>query len=243
MKLRYSLGAVAVGLIAAGCGLGDDANVGDDSTNQNIGKSGAGGEGAGGATHNTGGSAHSTGATYGAGGATHGTGGATENTGGVVSSGGASHAAGGATQNTGGATQNTGGSAGGVPCGKKTCAATEICCSPSCGICGAHGGLCPAIACVPDPVTPADAGVCVQNVACVRGTSWSPTACKCVPESGTCNTAADCHLTADYCDGCNCLALSQGQTAPACSGQTVACLVDPCQLKNVACVNNRCVAQ
>jgi hypothetical protein len=35
-----------------------------------------------------------------------------------------------------------------VQCGNKLCGAGQICCSPSCGICGNKGGLCPQIACV-----------------------------------------------------------------------------------------------
>jgi hypothetical protein len=33
-----------------------------------------------------------------------------------------------------------------------------------------------------------DAGVCVQNVLCVRGSAWDPTLCRCVPQAdaGTC---------------------------------------------------------
>jgi hypothetical protein len=38
---------------------------------------------------------------------------------------------------------------GGVTCGTRTCDAGQICCSPSCGICGPKGGLCPQIACLP----------------------------------------------------------------------------------------------
>ncbi|KAK3391262.1 hypothetical protein B0H63DRAFT_447312 [Podospora didyma] len=34
-----------------------------------------------------------------------------------------------------------------TPCGKVTCAKGQICCSPSCGICGTAGGLCPQIVC------------------------------------------------------------------------------------------------
>jgi hypothetical protein len=244
MNLRYSLGAVAVGLVVVGCGLGDDADIGKDSTNQPIGTAGTGGEGAGGASQNAGGATRSTGAVYGAGGASHNTGGTSQNAGGV------SHGTGGVSQNTGGvvasggASQNTGGSTGGgVACGKTTCSANQICCSASCGICGPRGGLCPAIACVPDPVPPGDGGTCVQNVACIKGTSWSPTACKCVPEGGACTTVSDCHLTADYCGGCNCLALSKGESAPACTGTTVQCLIDPCQTKSLACVAGHCVAQ
>jgi hypothetical protein len=35
----------------------------------------------------------------------------------------------------------------GVQCGTRTCGADQVCCSPSCGICGIQGGVCPDIAC------------------------------------------------------------------------------------------------
>lgn len=35
----------------------------------------------------------------------------------------------------------------GPQCGTRVCAADQICCSPSCGICGPRGGLCPQIVC------------------------------------------------------------------------------------------------
>jgi hypothetical protein len=35
----------------------------------------------------------------------------------------------------------------GVTCGSKTCDTDQVCCSPSCGICGPKNGACPAIAC------------------------------------------------------------------------------------------------
>src|ERR1700753_162234 len=105
MNPRYSLGAFAVGLAVAGCGLGDDANIGDDSTNQNLGGAGAG-----------------------SGGSSGGAGGAKQGSGGAVSSGGATTGSGG-TVSSGGAATGTGGNAGGVACGKKTCASDQSCCS------------------------------------------------------------------------------------------------------------------
>jgi hypothetical protein len=36
---------------------------------------------------------------------------------------------------------------GGVPCGKNTCPAGQVCCNASCGICTPPGGVCIQIAC------------------------------------------------------------------------------------------------
>ena len=254
MKLRHSFGPVALAFTVTACGLGDSADIGNE-TNQPIGATGGSrSEGAGGATEGGGGAANDTGGgkqssggvAHGAGGGmrasggrTPGAGGATQNAGGATqATGGASQATGG-KQGSGGGMQATGGSTGTVTCGSNTCAAGQYCCNASCGICAPMGAACIQIACEPP-----DAGhTCVDNVACIKGTSWSPTQCKCVPESGTCTTVADCQLVSDYCGGCNCLALSQGQKAPVCTGQMVQCLIDPCQLKNAACVSGRCVAQ
>jgi hypothetical protein len=247
MKLGHSLGASALAFVMAACGLGDGADIGD-STDQPIGsKGGSMNDGSGGAAE-SGGASESGGATQGAGGASHNSGGAVQASGGRAqstggakqSTGGVSQGTGGLVQGTGGVKPGTGGSTGGVKCGSNTCGAGQYCCNASCGICAPMGGACIQIACDPPPP---DAGTCVQNVACVKGTAWSPTQCKCIPEGGTCTTVGDCQLVSDYCGGCNCLALSQGQKAPACSGQMVACLIDPCELKSLACVSGRCVAQ
>jgi hypothetical protein len=247
MKLRLSLGTVGLGLLLCACGVGKDANVGSDSNKHlSADGGGAGGSSNGGDT-GSGASQSTGGAVTGSGGASHATGGATQGSGGSTTqaTGGATHGSGGSTmQATGGSTHGTGGSSGGVACGKNTCSAGEICCSASCGICGPRGGACPAIVCQPPP--PIDAGrPCIDNVACIKGTAWSSTQCKCVPTTtgGTCATAADCHLVSNYCDSCNCLSLASGEKEPVCSGTTVQCLIDPCSTKSAACVSGHCVAQ
>ena len=240
MKLGLSLGAVGLGLLVCACGAGKDANVGSDS-NKHVSKDGGvGGASNGGDTAGGGATQSTGGAVTGGGGTSHASGGAAQG-GAMQATGGAVHSTGGTVAN-GGATQATGGGSGSVACGKNTCAAGDICCSPSCGICGPKGGACPAIACQPQPV---DAGPCIDTVACIKGTVWSSTQCKCVPTTtgGTCTTAADCHLVSNYCDGCNCLSLTSGQKEPACSGTTVQCLVDPCSTKSAACVGGHCTTQ
>lgn len=77
-------------------------------------------------------------------------------------------------------------------------------------------------------------------VRCPNGTS-------CVVESGKpvcapteCKTDADCRLEADYCGGCNCQALAQGETIPVCKGDVVACFVWPCMGREARCVSGSC---
>ncbi|HEX4338590.1 MAG TPA: hypothetical protein VH062_21945 [Polyangiaceae bacterium] len=217
MKLRY-FGVAAVGFWVSACGLGDNADIGNE-TNQKIDADGGGATSMGGATQGAGGSTHATGgSTHATGGATA-MGGATMATGGATAMGGATTATGGSTA-MGGATMATGGTGNGPQCGSKVCPSGQVCCNASCGVCTPPGYACDAIACVPDPV---DAGP---------------------PTTGaSCSTTADCHLLSDYCGGCNCLALGKGQKAPVCASTPVSCLLDPCSMKTVACVNNRCVAQ
>ena len=248
MKLRHSLGALGAGLVLFAC-VGNDANVGSDSnkhvtTDGGGASTGSGGDtsggdtGSGDATHSTGGTVASAGgATHSSGGVTVGSGGASHGTGGTTP------ASGGATHGTGG-TQSTGGSTGGIACGKNTCAAGQYCCNASCGMCAPMGAACIQTACVPEP-TPDAGRICVDIVACIKGTVWSTSQCKCVPAGtgGTCATDADCHLVSNYCGGCNCLALAAGEKEPACTGQTVQCLIDPCSTKSAVCFGGHCNAQ
>ncbi len=235
-----SLGALGVGLLVCACGVGKDANVGTDTHGLTDGGASGGASASGGSASGSGAST-GTGANTGSGastghGASTGSGGATTGHGGVTGSGGATTGSGGAT--------STGGGHGGIACGTATCGAGQYCCNASCNMCAPMGAACIQIACDPQP-TP-DAGHCIDNVACIKGTVWSPTQCKCVPDStgGTCTTAADCHLTANYCGGCNCLALTTGQKVPECAnGDIVSCFADPCLSKTAACVSGHCVAQ
>lgn len=58
-----------------------------------------------------------------------------------------------------------------------------------------------------------------------------------------CQRVEDCELQADYCTGCDCVALAHGESIPACSGPGVRCLVDPCGTKKADCVSGFCVAK
>jgi hypothetical protein len=101
----------------------------------------------------------------------------------------------------------------GEACGKVTCAAGEVCCNASCGICTPPNGGCVQLFCTDDPPP-------------------VPTA--------SCKVDSDCRLTADYCTGCECRAYGANQAPKACTGPTVQCLVDPCMQKTAVCVNGQC---
>jgi hypothetical protein len=61
------------------------------------------------------------------------------------------------------------------------------------------------------------------------------------PDAGVeCRQDSDCRLQADYCGGCNCLALAPGESAPKCSGDEVACFVWPCHDQSAHCVAGSC---
>jgi hypothetical protein len=64
----------------------------------------------------------------------------------------------------------------------------------------------------------------------------------CVPvQPRECKSDAECTLKADYCGGCNCLALAPGESAPKCDGDEVACFVSPCLGLSAYCSDGECV--
>jgi hypothetical protein len=65
--------------------------------------------------------------------------------------------------------------------------------------------------------------------------------CKPSTSASKCSTQADCRLESDYCTGCDCVALSTGESVKPCPGPGVRCLVDPCASKSVACESGSCV--
>jgi hypothetical protein len=67
--------------------------------------------------------------------------------------------------------------------------------------------------------------------------------CKPAAQGGACSRDADCTLKADYCTGCDCVALAPGQNLRPCSGPGVQCFADPCGMKTAACQNGTCVAR
>ena len=58
-----------------------------------------------------------------------------------------------------------------------------------------------------------------------------------------CASDADCELVQDYCTGCDCRAVRQGETLPACDGNGVQCFVDPCISRTAACSGGECVVK
>jgi hypothetical protein len=67
--------------------------------------------------------------------------------------------------------------------------------------------------------------------------------CEQAASQASCMTDADCRLEADYCTGCNCVALATGQSLKPCSGPGVRCLADPCMNKHVACQSGQCTVR
>jgi len=92
---------------------------------------------------------------------------------------------------------------------------------------------------------------CYQTATCEAqadgSCGWTKTAdldaCLAAARPGYCNADSDCRLEDDYCTGCDCRALSRGESLPICSGPGVRCFVQPCLNKTAACVNHACVAQ
>ncbi|SRR5258706_11640748 len=120
-----------------------------------------------------------------------------------------------------------------TPCGTGVCTGGQVCCNDSCGICTDPGGFCTEQFCQPTG--------CVQTALCIIGYTWDSKACQCVPAAGECTTDADCHLEDNYCGGCNCLALANGEAAPTCTNP-VQCFAAPCAVTSgvAACVNGQC---
>jgi hypothetical protein len=64
----------------------------------------------------------------------------------------------------------------------------------------------------------------------------------CVPTPAPeCTSDKECRLFSNYCGGCSCQALADGEVDPVCKGDLVACLVDPCMNATPSCVRGQCV--
>lgn len=153
----------------------------------------------------------------------------------------------------------------GGPCGGNvkdpcTCASGLTCKSSSSLPMGDVGGTCQG------PADDADAGMCVSNegehcggntrspCTCATGLTCAATpgstlpfgdvggTCQSATTRATCSSDADCSLMADYCTGCDCVALAKGQSIAPCSGPGVRCLADPCASKHAKCTSGHCVA-
>jgi len=58
-----------------------------------------------------------------------------------------------------------------------------------------------------------------------------------------CAGDADCKPVDATCEVCRCLALPTGTDPPACKGQRVTCVVDPCEDKRAVCRDGVCALQ
>jgi hypothetical protein len=89
---------------------------------------------------------------------------------------------------------------------------------------------------------------CAANLVCTPAVGGPPAGdvggtCRAPVRSATCSEAADCRLEADYCTGCDCVALAAGQSVKACSGPGVRCFADPCGTKTAACQDHACTVR
>lgn len=94
--------------------------------------------------------------------------------------------------------------------------------------------------CVENPTSSCAAVLCIVGTVCEE----TPSGPRCVPVPSECQTDSDCHLEDNYCGGCNCLALAEGESGPRCS-DPVQCFAAPCQVTSgvAACVDGQCVLQ
>lgn len=88
---------------------------------------------------------------------------------------------------------------------------------------------------------------CASGLTCTGAPGGPPAGdvggtCKGASGAGSCVHDADCHLEADYCTGCDCVALGKGESVRTCPGPGVSCFADPCAIKTVACESGACVA-
>lgn len=56
-----------------------------------------------------------------------------------------------------------------------------------------------------------------------------------------CGADNDCKVAASTCNECSCVAVSSGGALAKCSGNTVACVVDPCRGKTPVCNAGQCI--
>jgi hypothetical protein len=120
------------------------------------------------------------------------------------------------------------------PCATVRCAAGTHC--------EAHGRN---AECVPDPDAGTDApAITCASVLCIIGTvcEETPSGPRCVPSGTECTSDSECRAEDNYCGGCHCLALDDGETGPVCD-DPVQCFAAPCQVTSgvAACVDGQCV--
>jgi hypothetical protein len=91
---------------------------------------------------------------------------------------------------------------------------------------------------------PADADLSIEKLAlgckrvcpqCIR----APCPCQLECPPAECRLDSDCRLSANYCGGCACDALTQSEAAAVCR-DPVQCLRNPCGDYRPACVSGQC---
>ncbi|HEY8429736.1 MAG TPA: hypothetical protein VIL20_15235 [Sandaracinaceae bacterium] len=99
---------------------------------------------------------------------------------------------------------------GGEPCGPTTCAAGEVCCNPSCGICTAPGEGCSLVECVDAGPPLCGSSVCGRGETCCPGCPGSPSFCvsgdacpdiTCPPPPRGCESCRPDELCCPTCEG------------------------------------------
>ncbi|MCZ7680626.1 MAG: hypothetical protein M5U28_18405 [Sandaracinaceae bacterium] len=90
----------------------------------------------------------------------------------------------------------------------------------------------------------AGTGLTCATVLCLVGTvcEETPSGPRCVPIPAECTSDGDCRLEDNYCGGCHCLALAEGESGPTCT-DPVQCFAAPCAVTSgsAACVDGQCV--
>jgi len=98
--------------------------------------------------------------------------------------------------------------------------------------------------CRPSQFCTTEIGDCNRPPGC-RPRDICPAVCYgvCQPrrEPAECRRDADCRTFSDYCTGCDCRALANGEPDPVCPGPGVQCLIDPCFDQSAQCVDGQCV--
>jgi len=124
----------------------------------------------------------------------------------------------------------------GQACGKNTCAAGQVCCNASCGICTEPGGVCIQLACDDDDKPTCAATTCPVGQECVEG----PNGAECKDPGGSASCAATLCLEGTYCDDSS----GQAKCIPLPSCKDMLCKPGThCALQEVQCVRAPCPPQ
>jgi hypothetical protein len=143
----------------------------------------------------------------------------------------------------------------GAPCmSSASCAKGEVCTTED-GVCNPPPGCRPGMACPAvcyGTCRSATTGPACGPTTCAPGQVCCNRSCGiCTPPGGLCTqqvcpprspcrTDWDCRTFSDYCEGCNCRALSVCEKDPVCTGGLANCFVDPCFKSEAFCRAGTC---